>query len=420
MHHGAQSSSEPSFDSTSSSTELDPIATLQVPSAVASIAFLSSSTIIDDDENSTSSSDDEDYRSMSRCAEIQQQQRGLQTSYLALKDQKLASLHKDGSCRVWDLNKRMVEATIDTHRPRTEERGLAIRRMSTKVHTDLLMIQTQQGEGTISIHAYDRPDFPVVAKYSTFSQTFCQATPCSGREETPCPLLAVPCRQETSAMIWDIRDPKPVTEIPISDEGMVTSLGLTVTPGTNRPVMGCGMESGSLILHDFTSGATSSTKAKINVSKDPILAMDMISSVDNKEQESIIALAGLAGDRSEEQELDPSDRGRIAVVKGERVTSCWDLTLESRLSTCRVHDRSMGKPGVSVCRFRPDGKVWAVGGWDYRVRLYDSLSLSPLAILRGHKTSVSALDFAADSKSGLLATSGTDNLIQVWKCFARN
>ena len=79
-----------------------------------------------------------------------------------------------------------------------------------------------------------------------------------------------------------------------------------------------------------------------------------------------------------------------------------------------------GKPGVALCRFRPgDGRIFAVGGWDKRLRIFDrsaAAKSAPLAILRGHIQSVNAMDWAPDAaESGLLATGASDGRIYVWR-----
>jgi WD40 repeat protein len=77
------------------------------------------------------------------------------------------------------------------------------------------------------------------------------------------------------------------------------------------------------------------------------------------------------------------------------------------------------KPGVAICRFRPDGRMFAIGGWDKRLRIYDrTVPDRQLAILRGHGDSVTATDWAADAtESGLLATGSSDGQVHIWRCF---
>jgi WD40 repeat protein len=140
---------------------------------------------------------------------------------------------------------------------------------------------------------------------------------------------------------------------------------------------------------------------------------------------SAMAIVGMAGDVAEVAELPQSEQGRIALLKvtHDRANSDWNFRIRARLSTCRVDEKSYGKPGVSICRFRPgDGRLFAVGGWDHRVRLFERSKGTAMAILRGHTGSVNALDWAPDAiSSGLLAsTGGEDNQIHLWQCFAKS
>jgi WD40 repeat protein len=208
---------------------------------------------------------------------------------------------------------------------------------------------------------------------------------------------------------------------------MLTSLALSVSGGSQRPILACGMESGSVIFHDFSGSASS--KTQYNLTKDPILAMDLVPSDINSTKtsadvSSVLALAGMAGDASEVGELPKSDQGRVAVLKAthDSVLVDWNVRMRARIATCSVDEMSYGKPGVSICRFRPgDGRLFAVGGWDHRVRLFERTTGTLMGILRGHSGSVNALDWAPDAKtSGLLASSaGDDNRIYLWQCFAK-
>ncbi len=90
--------------------------------------------------------------------------------------------------------------------------------------------------------------------------------------------------------------------------------------------------------------------------------------------------------------------------------------IRAKTRTCSVS--SGGKVGVSTCRFRPDGRVLAVGGWDHRLRIFGRTSSKPLAILRGHESSVTAADWANNAAtSGLLATGAGDGKICIYRVF---
>ena len=107
------------------------------------------------------------------------------------------------------------------------------------------------------------------------------------------------------------------------------------------------------------------------------------------------------------QNLPESDQGTVAVVKC--TIDPLQAKLISRAGTCSLGGG--GKPGVDVARFWPDGRIFAIGGWDTRVRLMDRSQATPLALLKGHTESVSALDWANNS---LLASGDKDGIMHVW------
>jgi WD40 repeat protein len=276
------------------------------------------------------------------------------------------------------------------------------------------------------------------------------------------------------------------------NHGMLTSLAFNVATATAqegsndgsgacRPVVACGMESGHVLLYDLAQPSTvhsvednqspssSSTlwweepSAQLSLGRDPVMALDMVPSklpsplspTDNLDDSpsalnlssrraSVLVAAGLAGTLEDVSALPPTDQGRVALVKCTW-TGSWKVRVRSRFATCKIppalSSSSMtttvaggGKPGVSLCRFRPGaGRFVAVAGWDRRVRIFDrstpaslvsTSTPSPgfsspdplLTLLRGHSTTVSSLDWAADAEaSGLIATGGSEGRINIWK-----
>jgi WD40 repeat protein len=250
----------------------------------------------------------------------------------------------------------------------------------------------------------------------TQSQTFCAAAPCQGNPN----LVALPSAVESVATVQDWRcNRRPAFTIHgagLSDgdealrrkHGMITSLAFA---GSNTtPVLACGMDSGSLFFHDLRMLRDDGKQAlvvtgSIALSKDPILSLDMTASSSN----GFVTVAGMAGDVAE-----PS-KGTVAVVKSSTLDS--STTLQTRLRDRWIPCQP--KPGVSICRFRPDGRVFGVGGWDARLRIYDRSSCALLAILKGHTASVQAVDWSG-SEGCWLATGGADGGILLWRCFAKD
>ena len=169
--------------------------------------------------------------------------------------------------------------------------------------------------------------------------------------------------------------------------------------------------------------------------KDPVLSLDLSNSFSKGTgTPSLVAVAGCAGDADELSELPEADQGTISTIKIKladeeltnvdggmdsslsNTTSSMRASVRTKTSTCSIE--SGGKIGVSVCRFRPDGRIFAVGGWDRRLRLFDRASSKPLAILHGHEDTVTAVDWAGNASStGLLATGAGDGRICIYRVF---
>eukprot|EP01083_Nonionella_stella_P132325 402263_1 len=168
----------------------------------------------------------------------------------------------------------------------------------------------------------------------------------------------------------------------------------------------------------------------------------------HKLKNSLIVIAGKAADAAELMTKPEHDRGTVAVIKA---TSLKDVPMDdnypestptthpsrirmgarvrAKVGTCRLSNElsNNGKPGVGVCRFRPDGKVFAVGGWDKRVRIYSRTSANILTTLRGlNEESVTALDWAGGEiseglmREGVLASGSNDGKISLWRAFPHN
>jgi len=405
----------------------------------------------------------------------------------------LASCHANGELLLWDLgqHRNLNEVCLVNNRGP----GWQVRRIET---TDQFLYQTRDPQGIISIHAWDHSTgntshtpataCATILSFPTYSQTFCSAAPCASNPN----LLALPSAQDSHVTIRDLRmDPlssQPVAVFPGSygameeshhndtgpfanrKHGMLTSLAFAeaVPVGSGRPIVACGMESGTVFFHDLrmlqqqlestpnmllgAPDATTSTNF-FKLSNDPVLAMDLAPSHGSRHTLSkgnsnspqplgVVAIAGMAGESVSQQELPEADQGTVAILKatipeetpGSDANSihrnaAMRVRLRSRLATCRPGND--GKPGVNLCRFQPgEGRLFAVAGWDHRVRIFDRAvqanSNKPngkalLAVLRGHTTSVSALDWAPDSlESGLCATGAFDGKIHIWRCFSNN
>lgn len=359
---------------------------------------------------------------------------------LNLSGTRLVSCHTNGDAFIWDLGQRRIVREFADER---RGQGLALRRLSAPSND--ILYQTRDPSGTVTIHNAETMN--VVTKFETRSLTFCTAAPCEGNSD----LMVLPSADRCYANVRDIRispESAPLIRLhgasldeSVHEEkhGMLTSVAMAAE-SNGGSVVCCGMESGSVFFHDLRMTSTvvkgegiqykATTKGSCSVTlgKDPVLGLDLASSAPTFGQKrSFVSIAGMAGDAAELSELPIEERGTVAVVKAIFDSDKGATArLRARVSTCAIAgpDESIrgGKPGVSLCRFRPDGRVFGVGGWDKRVRIFDRTgNASPLAVLKGHKDSITALDWAPDSQNtGYLATGAADGKICIWRCFPSN
>ncbi len=206
----------------------------------------------------------------------------------------------------------------------------------------------------------------------------------------------------------------------------------------------------------------------IQLGMNPILTLDMLpsssksssqNSMSSSSSSSLITIAGTAGDSNDQLDLPENQRGTVNIIKVSKLllSSSSSATIKNQINarirakigTCKIDDKRsfMGKPGVSICRLNPNhtksssssnihssSAVFAVGGWDKRVRIYSRTSGKLLHILRGsNDESISALDWVKGSSSdgsdgsfdvdgdtdlmkcGLLAAGSCDGKIMIWR-----
>jgi WD40 repeat protein len=358
---------------------LHPLITLQVSSnkgaPVSSVCFLAKSCERDlCTESSDEGDDDMIFRS-------QQLQPPKGTAQQSLSDFFLASCHSNGGAYLWDLHIKRIVYTFPS-----EASGLAM----TRVQGNKLAYQTR--DGFVSI--YDVSTKEKIVSFYTGSKTFCAMAVCQEHDH----VLALPSSDKSFFDIHDLRQSADkVTRLHASGgegcHGMLMSLAI------RDSIVVCGMEDGNLFIHNWRKRTFSSLK----LSQDFILGLDLAQSVAGR----VVAIAGMAGNAEDLKDLPESEQGTVAVVKC--TLDPLEATLRCRAGTCSLGGG--GKPGVDVGRFRPDGRIFAIGGWDKRVRLLDRRHAKTLGILKGHTESVSTLVWASNS---LLASGDKDGTIHVW------
>jgi WD40 repeat protein len=80
-----------------------------------------------------------------------------------------------------------------------------------------------------------------------------------------------------------------------------------------------------------------------------------------------------------------------------------------------VTNEATGSGGLSSVSSRPDGRIFAAGGWDRRVRLWQWRNFKPLAVLKHHTGTVHSVHFSHCSR--WLATASADKTIGLWALF---
>lgn len=475
------------MDVRSEARTIDPILNLPVHSSVKSICFVSrknpddfcskeyeGDNIDDIDSSSSQSSEDDDDDDEIQFRSVTLSQKGkypVSTNYnnnprrrVTLNGRFLASCHNDGEALLWDLNNQKTISTISSPRGGP---GMTIRRTD---DSSKILYQTRDSKGIVSLHSIERccgnttgdttsstsrPNTTTATttrQFETYSRTFCQAAPCCGNKN----LLALPSIDDSTVIVVDERaGTNNVAKYNIKGHGMLTSLALCDSATTNnasgRPVLACGMESGTVTFFDISDGSSSQSSSEassFSLGKEPILTLDLFPSgasaitpdtttpgknnnnsmSSESISNSLLVAAGMAGDAEDISQLSSNEVGRAAIFKtiychnNDYTTPIWTFKQRARLSTCSVdRDDFHGKPGVSICRFRPqDGRLLAIGGWDYRIRLFERSKGNAMAILKGNGGSITDLDWSPDaSSSGLLASaSGNDKSIAIWQCFA--
>lgn len=82
---------------------------------------------------------------------------------------------------------------------------------------------------------------------------------------------------------------------------------------------------------------------------------------------------------------------------------------------------ALKNPGINCISIRRDQKVFSVGGWDGRIRIFSWKSLRPLAVLTEHKAAVADICYSNDKvslwKAPIMASSGLDGQISLWDLY---
>lgn len=87
----------------------------------------------------------------------------------------------------------------------------------------------------------------------------------------------------------------------------------------------------------------------------------------------------------------------------------YGFSIKYGTGTIRVRKEiDLKNEGVNIVKIRKsDQRIFGVGGWDHRTRIFNWKTMEPLCILKGHKGGITDLDF--HPQKNLLATSSKDS-----------
>jgi len=149
---------------------------------------------------------------------------------------------------------------------------------------------------------------------------------------------------------------------------------------SEHPMLLIGYESGNIALWDIHQAGELS---RLQCCTDPVMSLDY----------------------SHEENLGVSG-------SADAVLRTWRINEQQCIVS--TEDIEIRNTGVGCVKIRDDGKLFASGGWDSRLRLFSVKTLRPLAVLCQHTGTVQCLAFAADNT---LAAGSSDCTISVWSIY---
>lgn len=83
---------------------------------------------------------------------------------------------------------------------------------------------------------------------------------------------------------------------------------------------------------------------------------------------------------------------------------------------------TLKNPGTSVISIRPDNKIFAVGNWDGRLRIFSCKTLKQLAVLDHHRSTIHDVIFSSSYVESynckyIMAAAGKDGYVSLWDIY---
>ena len=238
----------------------------------------------------------------------------------------------------------------------------------------------------------------------------------SGKAGAPRHLVLAPTEPPEAMVLWDTRCDRPALRFQPDggDRSKVRAgdspvIGMAMSAKLWLPYGGCasgtpplalvGYENGSVMAWDLTALRPRPwSVTPRNVFKSPLMGLDV-------NREGTVMFAG-----------GVETAARAFALAPGALRPRHDIGLPVSCEAVEEVDR---KEGIGQLALRPDGRVLATAGWDFRVRLFSAKApkFKPLAVLKYHDAAVNALDFSDDSR--LLVTGSKDQKIALWDVGAR-
>ncbi|CAM9326096.1 unnamed protein product [Choristocarpus tenellus] len=203
----------------------------------------------------------------------------------------------------------------------------------------------------------------------------------------PDQVLLAPCEDQHAVRLWDLRNKQPTCTLAPSEperKGMVMCARLLGdSTSCSSPVILCGHDSGVVCCYDVRVNRQPLVTAKLHT--EPVLCIDIEASC---------------------------RRG----VSGSADADVHVFKLDLKKAKCRVTSTfHLDRPGTSCVEIRPDQKLFTLGGWDRRIRMFSWGTPRALAVLRCHEGSVYSIDYSPEN--GIFAAGSKDCRVSIWNVY---
>uniref|UniRef100_A0A8D0HBR5 G protein subunit beta 1 like n=1 Tax=Sphenodon punctatus TaxID=8508 RepID=A0A8D0HBR5_SPHPU len=291
---------------------------------------------------------------------------------------RLFSGSSNGLIHSWNLKTRRVDGILDGHG------GKSVYWVETLYGRDVLLSQGRDQR----ICLWDLTEGRNVVTDSIFTECvgFCKCSLLKVAEGRW--IMAVPGKDLSEVRVLELPSKTSVCTLkPEADAkaGMPMCLKLWQPDSGSCPFLLSGYEDGSVILWNLSVGKSLS---RLACHQEPIMSLDF-----------------------------DSEKAKGVSGSSEKVLCVWSLNEQQDLKVHQTHQ--LTNSGIADVCIRPDKKILATGGWDYRLRIFGWKKLKPLAVLDYHTATVHCVSFSNHSRprERLLEAGSKDHRISVWSIY---